>query len=207
MSPVILGTVTAGLALIGRLDRVILPGRKGKIAVFGAGVWGSALLRWIFGQGETLDRFSLSLIIGGLLLACVTDVAICQVYNFVWWFSGAAAVALLVENWPESERVWELLIFCLIQMLLFGRMYGRADCYAFCVCAAAETGMGLGMAGFLLHMLTAFLMLAAVQAVKRNIGTGGRLKKPVPFLPYITAGFYLLLLFEKIYREMVVPLS
>lgn len=195
MSAVMMGTVAAGLWLIGRLDQRIEPGKSTRVIVFAACVFGDVLSGLILGQGEFLTRLSLSLFMGCLLLACITDIAICQVYNFVWWISGAAAIALLIGRKPEASAVWEALLFGVIQMTLFACMYGKADCYAFCVCAAAEAGLGFGAAGFLMHMLVSFVLLAAVQAVQRNIGPGGRLKKPVPFLPYITMGFYLLLIF------------
>lgn len=207
MSLVILGTIAAGLALIRRLDREIVPGKKEKLAVLGAGILGGILNGWIFGQGALFSRLSLSLLMGYLLLACITDMAICQVYNFVWPVSGAAALMLLADRGWEAAAVGEILLFCAIQMALFARMYGKADCYAFCVCAVAEAGLGFGMMGFLIHMLMSFFLLAAVQAVRRNIGQGGSLKRPVPFLPYITAAFYIMLIFVKICDEIVVPLS
>ena len=195
MSPVILGIITAGLWLIGRLDQKIEPGRRERVIVFAAGVAGDVLNGAILGQGEFFARLSLSLLMGFLLLASITDIAICQVYNFVWWISGIAAAALLAGRGFGTSAVWEVLLFCAIQMTLFARMYGKADCYAFCVCATAEAGLGFGLAGFLMHMLVSFLLLAAVQAVQRNIGSGGRLKRPVPFLPYITGAFYLMLIY------------
>lgn len=207
MSLVILVTTAAGLALIRWLDRKIMPGKKEQLAVLGAAVLGSVLNGWLLGQGALFARLSLSLFMGCLLLACVTDMVICQVYNFVWPVSGAAAVILLADRKREALVVWEILLFCVIQMVLFARMYGKADCYAFCVCAIAEAGLGSGMSGFLIHMLVSFFLLTTVQAMRKNIGPGGRLKKPVPFLPYITAGFYIMLIFMKICDEIVVPLS
>ena len=198
MSPVILGVIEAGLWLIGRLDREIRPGKREYLVILAASAAGDILNGMVLGQGEFSARLSLSLFMGCLLLACITDVAICQVYNFVWWISGIAAAVLLAGGGWGSSSVWEVLLFCLIQMVLFSHMYGKADCYAFCVCAAAEAGLGLGFSGFLCHMLVSFLLLTAVQAVRRNIGSGGCLKKPVPFLPYITAAFYLMLIFRQI---------
>ena len=195
MSAVMMGTITAGLWLIGWLDHRIEPGKSVRVAVFTACILGDVLSGLILGQGEFLTRLSLSLVMGCLLLACITDIAICQVYNFVWWISGTAAAVLFTVRRPEASAVWEVLWFSLLQMMLFARMYGKADCYAFCVCAIVEAGLGFGPAGFLMHMLASFLLLAAVQAARRNIGAEGRLKKPVPFLPYITMGFYLVLIF------------
>ena len=195
MSAVMMGTITAGLWLIGWLDQRIEPGKRERAVVFTACFLGDVLSGLILGQGEFLTRLSLSLLIGCLLLACITDLAICQVYNFVWWISGAAAAVLFTGRRLEASAVWEVLLFVMVQLTLFARMYGKADCYAFCVCAIAEAGLGFGPAGFLMHMLVSFLLLAAVQAARRNIGSGGRLKRPVPFLPYITTGFYLMLVF------------
>lgn len=194
MSPVILGIIAAGLWLIGCLDQNIEPGKRECAVVFAASAAGDVLNAAILGQGEFFARLSLSLIMGCLLLACITDIAICQVYNFVWWISGVAAVALLAGRGFAPSAVWEVLLFCVIQLTLFSRMYGKADCYAFCVCAAAEAGLGFGLAGFLMHMLVSFLLLVAVQAERRNIGSRGCLKSPVPFLPYITGAFYLMLI-------------
>ena len=195
MSAVMMGIIAAGLWLIGQLDQRIKPGKNARAVVFAACILGDVLCSLILGQGKFLTRLSLSLFIGCLLLACITDIAICQVYNFVWWISGAAAIALLIGRKPEASAVWEVLLFGVIQMTLFARMYGKADCYAFFVCAIAEAGLGFGQTGFLMHMLVSFLLLAAAQALRRNIGSGGRLKEPVPFLPYITAGFYIMLIF------------
>ena len=203
MSAVMLGTIAAGLWLIRRLDQEIRPEKRVRVTVLTACIAGALLNGFVLGQGEFFARISLSLLMGCLLLACITDIAICQVYNFVWWISGVAAIALLIGGRPETKTIWEVLLFCVIQMILFTRLYGRADCYAFCVCAIAETGLGFGLFGFLMHMLLSCLLLAAVQAARRNIGSGGRLKSPVPFLPYITAGFYLILVYRVLFTVVL----
>ena len=130
-----------------------------------------------------------------LLFACITDCITCQVYNFTWWISGAAAALLLGtrKNGISLVCLGELGFFILLQLRLFSRLYGRADCYAFSVCAIAEAAAGLELAGFLVHMLGAFCLLALVQGMRRNIGKRGNLKRPVPFLPYITLAFWALL--------------
>lgn len=130
-----------------------------------------------------------------LLAACIMDLRTCLVYNAVWWIGGTAALLLLILNRKviDPENFLWLGVFAALQMGLFSRMYGRADCYAFCVCAAAGASLGMGPAGFLTHMLLAFGLLAAVQALRRNIGRDGNLKRPVPFLPYITLAFWALL--------------
>lgn len=208
MTLIILGTAAAGLLLIGRLDRDIelTTGTKGKIIV--AGLAGSGLLRWLFGPGDLFSRPLLALIMGCLLLACVTDMIIYQVYNFVWWVAGAAAALLLWERlWSVGNIqngvgiLLELTIFWLIQLGVFGRLYGKADCYAFCVCAAAEAGIGMTLELIVIHMVFAFGIFVPLQFVCKNITLRGKMKKSVPFIPYITAGFYLLLIFAKIFGK------
>lgn len=130
-----------------------------------------------------------------LLFACATDCKTCLVYNVTWWMSGAAALGLLLlyRPLPALAQWVELLAFIALQLLLFARLYGRADCYAFCVCAMAETAVGLAFLDYLVHMTLAFLLLTLVQGLRRNIGRRGNLKEPVPFLPYITLAFWALL--------------
>lgn len=129
------------------------------------------------------------------LEACVTDCRTREVYNVTWWISGAAAAVLLVWS-GEAERrlLQELFLFWVIQMTIFSKLYGKADCYAFCVCAAAEASEGMGLREYLLHMAAAFALLTVVQLLRRNVDGRGNLKRAVPFLPYITLAFALLLL-------------
>lgn len=129
-----------------------------------------------------------------LLAACVMDVETHLIYDYVWWISGAAALLLLVFS-GNCKTVWrDVLCFILLQQLLFGKMYGRADCHAFSVCAIIEGAFAMKMQDYLMHMLIAFCILAAVQLVRGNVGRGGNLKAPIPFLPYIALSFWSLLL-------------
>ena len=212
MIPVILGTVAAGLLLIGRMDRVIKPTTKIMAGVLAAGLAGNGLLEALFGPGEFFSRLFLALIMGCMLLACVTDVVMYQVYDFVWWLSGAASAMLLwARLWMENDIrnglgiLFGLAAFWIVQFRVFGKLYGKADCYAFCVCAAAEAGLGMGPELIVSHMVFAYGTLVSIQFFCKNITLRGNLKKPVAFIPYITVGFYLLLLFRKIYGEIVVP--
>lgn len=130
-----------------------------------------------------------------LMSACIMDWQTCQVYNFLWWISGAAAGILLLTRKGRigPEEAIELAAFVFLQCTFFSKVYGKADCYAFSVCAAAEASAGIGATGFLAHMLGAFCLLALVQGIRRNIDGRGNLKRPIPFLPYITLAFWALL--------------
>lgn len=137
-----------------------------------------------------------AVIAGCFLFACVMDCRTCEVYNITWWVSGTAAVLLMfLGDWEYARILPQLCFFCLIQLLVFTRMYGRADCYAFCVCAMAEASAGKGLFEFLLQMLLAISVLAVVQIFRGNVDARGKLKQPVPFLPYITLAFAMIFLF------------
>lgn len=198
MIAVILGTVGAGLFLIKKLDQEICFPKKVKAFIALTGIVGNILIHLKLEPGQLLSRLLLSLFIGCLLLACVTDLALWQVYNFVWWIAGAAGGFLFLERLCTAPKAnaylaSELIVFCVIQLIVFSKLYGRADCYAFCACAVMEAALGIGFKGFLVHMLYSFGLLAVKQAAGRNIGSDGNLRQPVPFLPYITAGLYLVL--------------
>lgn len=188
MTVIILGIVMAGLGIIAKWDKPLPLDAGMYLGILAAAFAEGAITRYLAGglPGNTL---MLSAIGGCLLLASVTDIVLCQVYDFTWWF---ALTAVLVSLQGISEEsVWSLAFFFLLQFAVFGRLYGRADCYGFCVCAAAEAVMGMELSGFLVQMFLAWLLLFFVQAAHRNIDRKGNLKQPVPFLPYITAAFWL----------------
>lgn len=188
---VILGIVMAGLWIIAKWDMPLpLRGRTYWAILAGAIAEGNIIKRLTAG-GLSGDCLMLSIVGGCLLLASVTDMAICQVYNFVWWPALAAVLVLVRDVWGAG--LWPLVFFLLLQFVVFRSMYGRADCYAFCVCAVAEAAVGMGIYGFVVHMFLAWVLLFLTQAVQGNIDKGGNLRRPVPFLPYITASFWLAL--------------
>lgn len=136
---------------------------------------------------STEDGIKLSILAGCLLFACMTDVRMYEVYQFVWWIGGVLGILCLPGN---GGTIGELLIYCLLQELFFCRFYGRADCHAFVVCALMQFGRGMGLREYLTHMLFAFCGLAVIQFGRKNINGKGNLKKPVSFLPYITVSFW-----------------
>ncbi|MCM1542038.1 MAG: hypothetical protein NC121_12370 [Blautia sp.] len=129
-----------------------------------------------------------------LLYGCITDLKSQKVYNFTWWFGGLAAGGLLWKSlWGglPVTALWHLTVYAALQLGLFAHMYGKADCYAFCVCAMAEASLGMGFSDYLVLMLLALCLLFPVQLLQCNIAKNGNLKRPVAFLPYITAAFML----------------
>ena len=141
-----------------------------------------------------------AILAGCLTAACIMDVESCMIYDYVWWLGMIAGVLLLCIG--KCDRIMELLLFILLQELFFCRFYGRADCHAFAVCAITETAMGIGMKGYLIHMLVAFSMLALIQGMCHTINNKGNLKQPIPFLPYITGSFWILMCLNSILQKI-----
>lgn len=139
--------------------------------------------------------FLLGVMAGCLVFACFTDLRSCKVYDFTWWTALAVGAVMFwpgVCLWPEGLS--QLTQFFLMQELFFSRFYGRADSHAFCACALVGNAFHMGMREYLYHMSAAFVILTVVQVFQHNVGINGKLKKPVPFLPYITVTFWLLLI-------------
>lgn len=201
------GVAIAGLAVIARLDKP-LPGNHSLPAIWLFAFMQGLFVQFVFEGERGLVPFLWSLIGGCLLLAGITDLALCRVYNFVWWVALAAGGTLLgmgvtgrMENGGHVRHeiclLIQLLLFFLLQFGVFGRTYGKADCYAFCACAVAVASLGGTMIGYLTHMILAYLFLILVQLQKRNISRRGCLKNPVPFLPYISISFWMTILWYK----------
>jgi hypothetical protein len=138
---------------------------------------------------KTFMYILLQIFSGCLLFACATDLMIKKVYDFTWW-AAAPAVILMVHLSAAQPELSGLVVYIIIQEKLCGGLYGRADCHAFGVCAAAGSCLGLGTIDFCIHMILSFLMLSIAQRLKKNAAKNGRLKKPVAFMPYITAAFW-----------------
>lgn len=122
------------------------------------------------------------------LAATVQDIRTKTVVNLLWVISGIAGLLLNLPNLRTGVEghVGEVIFFCGAQLLLFSRFYGKADVYAFCVCAVVLHSLGDGLKEYLLLSLLAIGYLALVQICRRNVRKDGNLKVPVAFLPYIT---------------------
>ncbi len=132
-----------------------------------------------------LGQLSCGMLAAYLLTASITDIQTYEVYDFLAFITALAGIGILIRNHPGSS-IPELLIFIVIQGFLFMSMYGRADGYAFIVCALFESRFGRGLLTYLFHMGLAFLLLGIVQGFLGNVSCKGNLKKSVAFLPYIS---------------------
>lgn len=194
----IMAVTALGLWIIAMWDGPLrLKGRSWLWIVTGAAAEAGCIAKLCMERYSVGEGLIWGVLGGSLLLACVTDRLIGQVYNFTWWFF-LAAIALLWcfgrgplqgSNSDCGILGW-VMVYLGLQLLLAGRVYGRADSYAFCACALAQTLLGIPAAGFLAHMSIAYVLLFVIQLARRNIDRRGNLRKPVPFLPYITAAFW-----------------
>lgn len=152
------------------------------------------------------EEVLLGLLAGGLLAAAYMDAKSSYVYNYVWWWcllwtffllclpgNGQFAVVNHCRSLKEIDvqQVIATVLFVILQQCLFARMYGRADSHAFSVCAVASCRWRGEMLCFLLHMLSAVILLTIVQLAKGNVTLSGRLRTPEPFVPYIIITFWL----------------
>ncbi|MCM1185190.1 MAG: hypothetical protein NC251_07110 [Lachnoclostridium sp.] len=189
------------LLIVGRLDfeEPIVPKKRQWTAILGICLAAGCFLRTLPLSRTALEETLLSMILGCLLFAGITDLYIGKAYHFIWWLGmTAGAVLFLVGSsragsYQTVVAALSFLAFAGLQQIFFAGFYGRADCHAFCVCALAESSFGMGMEDFFVHMVLAFGLLTVVQGIHGNIGKYGRLKEPVPFLPYITVSFLIML--------------
>lgn len=140
------------------------------------------------------------LLAGGLLSAAYMDRRNCWVYNYVWWWCLPWAGILGLTAGGGFHGIVAVLVFVMLQQLLFSRMYGKADCHAFSVCALAECGNAVGMVGFLLQMFLSVVLLTIVQLFRGNVTPRGRLREPQPFIPYIITAFFSVTFLESVFR-------
>ena len=139
--------------------------------------------------GETPGERAAYLVLSVYLTVCgVTDAQTCKVYDILQIPAAAAGAWLCIRRPVPAESGVGLVLFALLQYLLFMRLYGEGDVMAFQICALYVAAAGGDLLTMLLHMAAAFAMLGAVQLIKGNINGKGNLKTPVPFLPYIAWG-------------------
>ena len=136
-------------------------------------------------QGPPILWFVYSVLAVYLTVCVFTDLRACIVYDFLQ-LPGAMAGALFCLSRPlPAGSGAGLVLFALLQYLLFGRLYGIGDAMVFQVCSLYLAGRGGDLRTFLLHMALAFVLLGIVQSLRHNINKRGNLKTPVPFVPYI----------------------
>lgn len=165
--------------------------------------------KWILASGCALSALSilymetycmvtellLGCFAGSLLAAAVMDLWEQMVYRFVWWIAGGVAAVLLSMQFGRGEAAEgiavQLALYIILQQAVFAHFYGRADCHAFSVCAVCMAALGMDFSDFTVHMVLTFAGLTTVALASGNVTCGGRLKRPVPLVPYIVTAFWI----------------
>lgn len=137
---------------------------------------------------------SLCVILGSFLVASITDLADFCIYRFCWWLALSGCVLILMQVYAGGGSSFEnincrgLLVFILIQKLLFHRFYGEGDCNGFCVGALVLFCLGKSYETGYYAMGITFLLLGGIQGLKGNVGKKGNLKHNIALMPYIFSG-------------------
>lgn len=178
-----LGIFTGGFQLAKAIDASYLK----ELKKYSAGTavtyifFAALLLRrdsWIL---ELLDSFYW----GTMAFAAFCDYNTKEVYDFCYLPALLSGGIFLISGHPPG--IMDLVLFCLVQWIIFRKLYGEADCLAFCICAAYLTAYGGGLIDYILLMAIVFILLTIIQFLRRNIAGNGNLKEGVPLIPYIAA--------------------
>lgn len=149
----------------------------------------------VLGKGEhwCIKLCILALVLVLLLGAAVMDYKTKKVYDLFWIAIIVLGAILFLINGSFSIRIFiSLLIYCAIQELLMGKVYGRADSHAFCAMAYVMAAFSCELETYVCHMLICAVLLTLVQGVKKNINCKGKLNEPVAMIPYIVASLIIM---------------
>ena len=132
------------------------------------------------------------IISGCLIAASVSDIRTHFVADLVWMITASDVLLLMLSHplYLTEVALIEALVVILVQENVMSRCYGRADSHAFSCCFLFMAASGCRLESHIIHMTLSLIMLTVIQIIKGNIGKGLRLKKPVPFIPYISASFF-----------------
>lgn len=147
----------------------------------------SGIMVFFSEEGNVAGIVSGVLMLVYFLLCSITDWYMQQVYDAVQLYvCGGLAVMILFREISPSIGA-ELIVFALIQGLVFRHMYGEGDVMGFLICALSLIGKGILV--WVLHMGITYIFLGFVQGVKQNIGRDGNLRVAVPLFPYMFCAY------------------
>ena len=132
-------------------------------------------------------------VLSSLILAAWIDHYIQLIPDIIYAPGLASGILWLIYDNPGVDIIINLIVFASIQILIFRRLYGGSDCLAYILCAVYLAGSGWGkkLTDYLLFMLLTVIIELVDQIRKKNILKNGRLKRPVPLIPYIAGAMLL----------------
>jgi len=165
---------------------------------------------WIFGGvylskymngrmgGLSAENVVMLMFIGSSMASVMMDILWQEIYEIVWVICiGAGAVVMIAANHLSIDAIISLLILFFVQEAIMSRAYGKADCHAFCCSGLYFAIHGLTMEYWVLQIFVAFAMLVVSQLSAGNINRKLKLRHPVPMIPYITAGMFVVMACSK----------
>lgn len=154
--------------------------------LFGVGMVGGCVI-FLQEIGNPLGIAKGMLMLVYLTLCSITDLYMQQVYDSVQLYVCVTLAIMTFGSSMSPSLGGELIVFGLIQVFLFRRMYGDGDVMGFLICALSLAEEGIFI--YLLHMGLTYLFLGIIQGIKGNIGKDGNLKVPVPLFPYLACTY------------------
>lgn len=165
-----------------------------QVAVIQCGVswqhWGTLIYLGIFwllqGQQPEPETLLQAFEISALLLAAWLDHYVQNIPDMVYVPGFVSGTAWLIQQHPSVEVIVSLIVFVVMQAVIFRRLYGGSDCLAYSLCALYFAGAGGLLYDDLVFMLVTVGIETVVQIVHHNLDFRcGRLKKPVAVIPYM----------------------
>lgn len=116
------------------------------------------------------------------------DIKYKQVYD-LYHFINLASMVIYIGYIGFPSNYISFLIFAGSQLLVFQFLYGQADAFLYCECAAFMFIHNAVLIDYFLFMAISILFLGIIQCFRKNINKFGNLKEAVAFTPYIYCGF------------------
>lgn len=111
-----------------------------------------------------------------------------QTYD-LYHFINIASMILYIGYAGFPSNYISFLVFVGSQLFLFQFLYGQADAFLYCECAAYMFVHDAILLDYFLYMAISILLLGIVQCCRKNINRYGNLKEEVAFTPYIILAF------------------
>lgn len=125
-----------------------------------------------------------SLFWASMSLCAWCDYMTTEVYDFLY-LPALLSGSMLLYICDTGHILPDVVVFVVIHILLFRKLFGASDCIAFCICALYMAGFGKRIEAYIWLMLYVHLIFMVVQLLTGNISRKFRLKKSKPLIPYI----------------------
>ncbi len=162
-------------------------------------LWGFTALFTGMGLYELANNVEAAEFVGLVILAIylitctVMDSMLCLVNDVVQLMGLAGAILFVLVKPIQPVVGVSLILFAILQKMVFLRFYGGADGMTFLICSLFWAGLGKEIDCYLMHMIISYVLLLIVQVLSGNVSIKGKLKEPVAMVPYIVLSFLFLL--------------